>query len=67
MLPAPGELDLSGLSIDQAALEKLTRVEVDGWLSEIPKIRAFYAEFGDRVPKSLLDELDALDARLRHG
>ncbi|MFO0690985.1 MAG: phosphoenolpyruvate carboxykinase (GTP) [Myxococcota bacterium] len=65
VLPAPGELDLSGLAVDPAAVERLTRVEVEGWLSEIPKIRDFYAEFGDRVPKSLVAELDALEARLR--
>ena len=65
ILPADGELDLSGLCVDKAALETLTRVDVDGWLSEIPKIRAFYAEFGDRVPKALLAELDELEARLR--
>jgi phosphoenolpyruvate carboxykinase (GTP) len=65
ILPADGELDLSGLCVDKAALETLSRVDVDGWLSEIPKIRAFYADFGDRVPKALLAELDELEARLR--
>ena len=35
--------------------------------ADMEKIRAFYAEFGDRVPKSLLAELDALEARLRNG
>ncbi|MEZ4333248.1 MAG: phosphoenolpyruvate carboxykinase (GTP) [Myxococcota bacterium] len=65
VLPAAGELDLSGLRLDDGALERLTRVDVAGWLSEIPKIRAFYAGFGDRVPKALLDELDALEGRLR--
>jgi len=67
VLPAEGELDLSGLSIDKAALETLLSVDHAGWLGEVPKIRAFYAEFGERVPKGLLDELDALEARLREG
>jgi phosphoenolpyruvate carboxykinase (GTP) len=65
ILPAEGELDLSGLSIDKAALEALTWVDAPGWLSEIPKIRDFYAKFGERVPKALRAELDALEARLR--
>ncbi len=65
ILPADGELDLSGLCVDKAALETLLHVDAEGWLSEIPKIRTFYAEFGDRVPKALLAELDDLEARLR--
>jgi phosphoenolpyruvate carboxykinase (GTP) len=65
ILPAEGELDLEGLAVDKAALAKLIEVDHDAWLTEIPKIRAFYAEFGDRVPKALLEELGRLEARLR--
>lgn len=65
VLPGPRELDLEGLDIDDAALEILTSVDVDGWLSEIPKVREFYARFGDHLPKDLVAELDKLEERLR--
>ncbi len=65
ILPAPGELDLEGLEISPDALETLTTVDIEGWLSEIPKIREFYAGFGDHMPKELLAELDDLERRLR--
>jgi len=65
VLPGEGELDLEGLDIDKAALETLTTVDIDGWLSEIPKIREFYAGFGNHMPAELEAELDALEGRLK--
>jgi phosphoenolpyruvate carboxykinase (GTP) len=65
ILPLPTELDLSGLEISPKAIETLTTVDVDGWLSEIPKIRDFYARFGTQLPKSLAEELDQLEIRLQ--
>ena len=40
------------------------RVDVDGWLHELPLIREYYAQFGDRMPKELNAELDAMRERL---
>jgi len=65
VLPGEGELDLEGLDLGAGALDTLTSVDVEGWLSEIPKIREFYAGFGDHMPEGLLAELDALEERLR--
>ena len=48
----------------QNALPLLTTVDVEGWLSEIPKIREFYARFGQKLPTDLMTELDNLEARL---
>jgi phosphoenolpyruvate carboxykinase (GTP) len=65
VVPAAGELDLSGLAIDEEDLAELTAVDVDGWLNEIPLIREYYATFGDHMPAKLVAELDALEARLQ--
>jgi phosphoenolpyruvate carboxykinase (GTP) len=67
VLPGRDELDLDGLDLSEAALETLTAVDVEGWLSEIPKIREFYAGFGDRMPPALIEELEALERRLREA
>ena len=64
-LPAPGELELDGLDLSPEDLEELLAVEVEGWLAEIPQIREYYARFGERMPQSLSDELDALEGRLK--
>ncbi len=65
IVPGPRELDLDGLEISQAAFDTLTGVDIEGWLSEIPKIREYYAQFGSRMPAELITQLDELDARLR--
>ena len=40
-------------------------MDLDGWLQETEGVRGYYADFGDRVPRALLDELAALEERLR--
>jgi phosphoenolpyruvate carboxykinase (GTP) len=64
-LPAPGALDVSGLSIPPAALDELLKVDVEGWLAELPQIREHYARFGMRLPHGLKEELKALEDRLQ--
>ncbi|MEY4070942.1 MAG: hypothetical protein RL721_1556 [Candidatus Eisenbacteria bacterium] len=63
-LPASGALDLSGLDVSPKALDDLLRVDVEGWLSEVPSMRAHFDKFGDKLPQGLRDELEALEARL---
>ena len=64
LLPAKGALDLDGLELGEAQLQQLLKVDADGWLQEIPLIRDYYAQFGERVPRALYDELDALEQAL---
>ena len=63
-LPSEEALDTEGLKIEAAVLSELLRVDTDGWKAEIPLIREHYAQFGDRLPRGLADELDALESRL---
>ncbi|MFP6627721.1 MAG: phosphoenolpyruvate carboxykinase (GTP) [Myxococcota bacterium] len=64
-IPAAGEIDLEGLALDAEDIEELLSVDVDGWLAEIPLIREYYAQFGDKLPGALNAELDQLEARLQ--
>jgi GTP-dependent phosphoenolpyruvate carboxykinase len=41
-------------------LATLLRVEVDGWLTEVPMIAQHFDQFGDHLPHELRDELRAL-------
>jgi phosphoenolpyruvate carboxykinase (GTP) len=63
-LPAPGALDTSGLNMAPGVLEELTRVDVEGWLAEMPQIRQHLDRFGDRLPQGIRDELAGLEQRL---
>ncbi len=64
-VPAAGELDLSGLDLDEEDVSELLAVDVPGWLAEIPLIREYYEQFGERLPAALSGELDQLEKRLQ--
>ncbi len=64
-LPAPDELDLEGLSIGGRELHMLLSADTEGWLAEVPTIREHFAQFGAKMPRELVAELDGLEQRLR--
>ena len=63
-LPTREALDTDGLEIDDADLDTLLTVDIDGWQAAIPQIREHYARFGDRLPAALNVEVDSLEANL---
>jgi phosphoenolpyruvate carboxykinase (GTP) len=63
-IPAPGELDFDGLDVPQADRNALFEVNADSWLAEADLTAEYFAQFGDRVPPELHDQLQALRARL---
>jgi phosphoenolpyruvate carboxykinase (GTP) len=64
LLPTPGGLDVSGLSLSAEDMDLLTRVDAEVWREEAALVPAFYNTFGDHLPKQLWAELDALVTRL---
>ena len=63
-LPSADSLDTSGMQINEADLQAITSVDVDGWREAVPQIRDHYAAFGDRLPNELATALDALESSL---
>ena len=63
-LPNATSLDTSGMQINEADLQAITSVDVDGWREAVPQIRDHYAAFGDRLPNELATALDALKSSL---
>jgi phosphoenolpyruvate carboxykinase (GTP) len=63
-LPTKQALDTDGLDIDEADLDTILSVDVDGWTAAIPQIREHFAQFGDRLPDRLNVEVDELEAKL---
>lgn len=66
-LPLIDGIDFDGLDLSDDQIAELLRVEVEGWLAEIPLIEAYYENYGDRVPAELLEELASLKARLEEA
>ncbi|MCP3799434.1 phosphoenolpyruvate carboxykinase (GTP) [Allokutzneria sp. A3M-2-11 16] len=63
-VPTAEALDLTGLDIDAADVDKALAVHADEWRAEIPLIEEWFAKIGDKVPSLLRDELAALKQRL---
>jgi phosphoenolpyruvate carboxykinase (GTP) len=64
-LPEATDLDTSGLEMPAADLAKLLKVDIDGWLAEVPRIREHFAKFGTRLPEPLGLEVNSLAQRLK--
>jgi len=66
-LPKPGSLDLSGLKIDPATVQKLTTIEPAKWLAQTDQIETYQQQFGSALPKGLKTELEGLQKRLKEA
>ena len=65
LMPPLEALDTTSLDVERRDLEELLRVDVQGWKGELPTIEEHYAKFGNRLPKELRTELEALKTRLQ--
>jgi phosphoenolpyruvate carboxykinase (GTP) len=63
-VPAKDSLDLSGLDLTDEQLELLLSVDAEAWSEEAKSIPEHYERFGDRLPKALWQQYDALVQRL---
>ncbi len=64
IIPAIGAIPTEGLDVPAEDMAELLRVDPEEWRQEIPTIKEHYARFGDRLPKELQAQLEALEARL---
>ena len=71
-IPEPEDIDISDLDYEISAgrkfgaadLEAILKVEADYWREDIKSIKEFYAQFGDKLPDELAEELATLEKRL---
>ena len=66
-VPTPDSLNTEGLDIPDEQLEEILAVDVEQWKAEIPPIREFFDEFGDRLPSEISAQLDAREERLNQA
>ena len=64
-LPHIADLDLKGLSISKENAERLFAINLAEWEKEAADAGEFFAKFGSRMPKELIEELHGLKARLK--
>ncbi len=63
-VPYADDINLEGLDFSKEQLEEILYVDNEKWAKEAEGITEFYKKFGDKLPKQLAKELDALKERL---
>ncbi|HOK20496.1 MAG TPA: phosphoenolpyruvate carboxykinase domain-containing protein, partial [Thermosynergistes sp.] len=63
-LPKPEDINIEGLSLTIDTIKELLKVDKEAWRKEAEGITEFYAQFGDRLPKELLKQLEILKSNL---
>jgi phosphoenolpyruvate carboxykinase (GTP) len=63
-VPAPEEIDTSGLDTPREDVQTALHVDPEEWKTEIPLIEEWFETIGDALPSSMRDELEALKQRL---
>ena len=63
-MPAPGDIDTSGLNVSAENMAELLKVDKEAWLAEIQSIKENYTKYGQKLPKELVTQLEDLEKRL---
>ncbi len=64
-MPTEDAIDTEGLDVSEADMAELLKVNNEEWLREVESIREHYANYGEKMPKELYAQLDALEKRLK--
>ena len=60
-----GALDLNGLDVSREMMKELLAVDSHEWLEDLKSQEEFYAPFGERLPREIKSEWEALRKRLK--
>ena len=63
-VPTAESLNTEGLGLGDDELEQILAVDAEQWKTEIAPIREFFDKFGERLPREVAAQLDALEERL---
>lgn len=63
-MPTLDGIDFNGLEMNETDKANLLRVDVEGWLQELPSIEEYYDSFGNHLPEELRQQIKALKKRL---
>lgn len=63
-VPARNSIDVSNLNVSGQDMEQLMAVDHDLWLEEAASIEEYFKIYGERLPRAIRAQLDALKERL---
>ncbi len=65
LLPEEGAIDTTDLDITEEQLKELLSVDKDVWMEDVENQEEYFAQFGDRLPKEIKEELENLKNNLK--
>lgn len=65
-VPNAKDLDLDGAGVSAKVMDELLTVNDSEWANEIDSIREHLKQFGDRLPRELAEEVEALAKRVKN-
>jgi len=63
-VPNPNDIDMTGLSMPNGAMDKLFAINRKDWLAEVDAVGQFFDGFGTRLPDEMWHQHELLRARL---
>ena len=63
-VPNPSDIDMTGLSMPNGAMDKLFAINRKDWLAEVDAVGKFFDGFGTRMPDEMWRQHDLLRGRL---
>ena len=64
-MPRPEDIDITDLDLDMDTLKELLTVDKEVWLKDVENQKEYFAQFGDRLPKEIAEELAKLENNLK--
>jgi phosphoenolpyruvate carboxykinase (GTP) len=64
LLPHAEDIDTRGIKVSPAALKEMLTVDREGWRQAAAGQQEFFSKFGDRLPRQLYQQNEALSERL---
>jgi len=64
LVPTEGEIDIDGLDIGEDEMRELRNVDPGALGDQIPQMKQHFAQFGDRLPGAIDEQMAALEERL---
>ncbi len=61
----PTDIDTTDLDLDADVLKELLSVDKEVWMEDVKDQKEYFAQFGDRLPKEIADQLAKLEENLK--
>ena len=62
-IPKRNAIDLTGLELAPSVMDELLAIDSGEWVEDLKSQEEFYAQFGDRLPKEIREELEGVRKR----